>query len=350
MRTVCVIQEKSQLIIEAIICEQTWRRYSHPGDEFVTLNCSDKADCYGTQVRQWNTFYSPEYSEKIMSAANHSKAPDRSEMFTLMKCINQTVAWHQYLQTVPDDEVVELIDMDLLYCRPFPVKYRTIGYNDVFCESIYEPWHMHTSVDGEDDPEEVSNRWVLEQFDPSLPIGQNDEGVYQPIIGKAHTLRSLIHEMVNIIPKFVNTPNLDSRLLWWTSMFCLPLAANRLNLKLTPIVQTRIPCTEYTKSKIGYGATDKDFRAYHYSIPTGAKNFQKWKIVEYLLNGYTPTDEHVEAIPENSIPEDDVYFHEFMRRFFANTEALIPISKLIAKHCPDEYDHDPVFWSQRKIA
>ena len=137
--------------------------------------------------------------------------------------INVFTAAKQIIKHLPDDEVVEIIDADLVHLKKHPSLYDQIRYDVVIADSTYEDWHMHIAhPDGQ-------NRRVISEY-----LIHNDEGYMNGgfnVIGRVKTIKNIIDEII-LYSKLVTEKEKGNQHSWWCAMHGLNIACHNNRIKM----------------------------------------------------------------------------------------------------------------------
>lgn len=137
--------------------------------------------------------------------------------------INVFTAAKQIIENLPDEEVVEIIDADLVHLKPYPKKYDSIPYNMVIADNIYENWHMHISSPS------GTNRKIIDKY-----LTHNDN-VYMNggfnVIGRVKTINLLMDDIIKY-SCLITKEHLNTSHSWWCAMYGLNIACHNNKIKM----------------------------------------------------------------------------------------------------------------------
>ena len=137
--------------------------------------------------------------------------------------INVFTAAKQIVENLPDDEVVEIIDADLVHLKKHPSIYDHINYDIVIADSTYENWHMHISNT------DSQHRRVISDY-----LTHNDEGYMNGgfnVIGRVKTIKKIIDEVI-LYSKLVTEKEKGNQHSWWCAMHGLNIACHNNRIKM----------------------------------------------------------------------------------------------------------------------
>ena len=137
--------------------------------------------------------------------------------------INVFTAAKQIIETLNDDEVVEIIDADLVHLKPHPLIYDHIDYDVVIADAIYENWHMHISSPN------GANRMVLSEY-----LTHSDEGYINGgfnVIGKVKTIKKIIDDVIKY-SSLITEKEQGNQHSWWCAMHGLNIACHNHRIKM----------------------------------------------------------------------------------------------------------------------
>lgn len=137
--------------------------------------------------------------------------------------INVFTAAKQVIEDLPDDEVVEIIDSDLVHIKPYPERYDSIPYDLVIADSTYEDWHMHISgVDSQN--RDVIAEYLWHDSNAYMNGGFN-------VIGRVKTIKKIIDDVISysilVTEKYKGGSNS-----WWCAMYGLNIACHNHRIKM----------------------------------------------------------------------------------------------------------------------
>ena len=137
--------------------------------------------------------------------------------------INVFTAAKQIIEDLPDEEVVEIIDADLVHLKKYPSSYDHMDYNIVIADATYEDWHMHiANVNGQ-------NRKVVSEY-----INHNEEGYMNGgfnVIGRVKTIKGIIDDVI-LYSKLVTEKEKGNQHSWWCAMHGLNIACHNNKIKM----------------------------------------------------------------------------------------------------------------------
>lgn len=128
---------------------------------------------------------------------------------------NVFTAAKQVIMDLPDEQVVEIVDSDLVHIKKYTGPYPE--YNQVIADAHYEDWHLKTST------RESENFYVIEKY-----LKHNDfkymNGGFN-VIARVGTLRVIIDEIIEVS---INIGKEYERDLcsWWQAMYGLNVACH----------------------------------------------------------------------------------------------------------------------------
>lgn len=137
--------------------------------------------------------------------------------------INVFTAAKQVIEHLPDNEVVEIIDSDLVHLKPHPESYDDLPYDLVVADSTYEDWHMHISKP------DSKNREVIQEY------LWHDMNIYMNggfnVIGRVKTIKKIIDDIIRysvlVTEKYKGGSNS-----WWCAMYGLNIACHNHRIKM----------------------------------------------------------------------------------------------------------------------
>lgn len=137
--------------------------------------------------------------------------------------INVFTAAKQIIENLPDEEVVEIIDADLVHLRPYPEIYDNIGYDLVIADNIYEDWHMHISKPS------GSNRGIINKY------LTHNENLYMNggfnVIGRVKTIKLLMDDIIKY-SSLITKEHLGTNHSWWCAMYGLNISCHNNRVKM----------------------------------------------------------------------------------------------------------------------
>jgi len=134
---------------------------------------------------------------------------------------NVFVAAKQVIEDLPDDELIEVIDSDLVHLK----KYDGIepNYDEVVADAYYENWHLKTST------RESQNYHVIRKY-----INHNDfkymNGGFN-IISRVKTFKKIMDDVINISIK-IGYDQKGNNHSWWQTMYGLNVACHNHKIKM----------------------------------------------------------------------------------------------------------------------
>jgi len=134
---------------------------------------------------------------------------------------NVFTAAKQIIEDLPDNEIVEIIDSDLVHLK----KYDGVepSYNEVIADAFYEDWHLKTSTRNSE------NFYVIRKY-----LKHNDfkymNGGFN-VIARVDTMKAIIDEIIEISIRicFEQKGNNHS---WWQAMYGLNVACHNNKIKM----------------------------------------------------------------------------------------------------------------------
>jgi hypothetical protein len=161
--------------------------------------------------------------------------------------LNIQAAVSQVIDDYDPDQLIEILDCDMFHLRPAPVM--DIADDEIFVDSIYESWHLHTL--GE-------NREIISPYFRNE--GKYYNGGFVPIIGKAKTIKKILNLWALIHIDIVQR-DLPDRIKWWAGMYSLQAACENAEVTMKDINATYIPGKNelQTSYYIAHYSVDKIF-------------------------------------------------------------------------------------------
>jgi|TARA_R110000796_G_scaffold179503_1_gene296037 hypothetical protein len=137
--------------------------------------------------------------------------------------INVFTAAKQIIETLNDDDVVEIMDADLVHLKPHPEYYDHLPYDVVIADATYEDWHMHISKP------DSQNRMVISDY-----LTHSDEGYMNGgfnVIGRVKTIKGIIDDVI-LYSKLVTEKEKGNQHSWWCAMHGLNIACHNHKIKM----------------------------------------------------------------------------------------------------------------------
>lgn len=137
--------------------------------------------------------------------------------------INVFTAAKQIIEDLPDEEVVEIIDADLVHLKPYPTEYDSMPYDVVIADNIYENWHMHISNSN------GANRKIIDKY---LTHADNMyiNGGFN-VIGRVKTIKLLMDDIIKY-SSLITKEHLGTNHSWWCAMYGLNIACHNNRIKM----------------------------------------------------------------------------------------------------------------------
>lgn len=134
---------------------------------------------------------------------------------------NVFTAAKQIIQDLPDDEVVEIIDADLVHLK----KYN--GYipkqGEVIADAYYENWHMHIA-----NPTSA-NSGIIKKYLKHDEYNYINGGFN--VIGRVETIKKIIDEIIKISIEIGHEHGRNNHS-WWQAMYGLNIACHNNKIKM----------------------------------------------------------------------------------------------------------------------
>ena len=166
--------------------------------------------------------------------------------------INVFTAAKQIIDELPDEEVVEIIDADLVHLKPYPEKYDRIPYNVVVADNLYEDWHMHISkTDG------FNRRIISKHLSHSDNLYIN--GGFN-VIGRVRTIKMLMDDIIKY-SCLITKEHLGTEHSWWCAMYGLNIACHNNKIRMIDGDNCYYPSVNKLENKhyIAHYSVDKIF-------------------------------------------------------------------------------------------
>jgi hypothetical protein len=134
---------------------------------------------------------------------------------------NVFTAAKQVIRHLPNDEIVEIIDADLVHLKKYD------GYipkrNEIIADATYENWHLKTSTkQSEHFP--VISKYLRHQDFKYMNGGFN-------VISRVDTIRRIIDEVIQVSIDISRTEK-GSTVGWWQAMYGLNVACHNNRIKM----------------------------------------------------------------------------------------------------------------------
>lgn len=134
---------------------------------------------------------------------------------------NVFTAAREIIQDLPDNEVVEIIDADLVHLKKYD------GYipkfDEVVADGIYNDWHLHITK-----PTSHNNGVIKKYLKHSYYNYMN--GGFN-VIARVKTLRKIINEIIETSIK-IGTEQNGNNHSWWQAMYGLNIACHNNKIKM----------------------------------------------------------------------------------------------------------------------
>jgi hypothetical protein len=137
--------------------------------------------------------------------------------------INVFTAAKQIIEDLPDEEVVEIIDSDLVHLKKYPKNYDNMPYDCVIADETYENWHMHIAKpDGK-------NRGFISEY-----LNHSEEGYMNGgfnVIGRVKTIKRIMTDVIHF-SKLVTEKEMSLPHSWWCAMHGLNIACHNHKISM----------------------------------------------------------------------------------------------------------------------
>lgn len=134
---------------------------------------------------------------------------------------NVFTAAREIIKDLPDDEVVEIIDADLVHLKKYD------GYipkfDEIVCDAIYENWHMHITKP------KSANSGIIKKYLKHDDYNYMNGGFN--VIGRVKTLKKIINEIIETSIK-IGTEQNGNNHSWWQAMYGLNIACHNNRIKM----------------------------------------------------------------------------------------------------------------------
>jgi hypothetical protein len=132
--------------------------------------------------------------------------------------LNIQVGLRQVIPTLPNNQIVEILDADCFhFC---PATDIDIGEDEIFCCTVYEPWHLYSLT---------TNRYVIEPYLDHTKKQTPYNGGFVPILSRSSTIQKLLPDWEEI-HRDILLRNVDCLISWWAGMYAFQAACSRLGL------------------------------------------------------------------------------------------------------------------------
>lgn len=134
---------------------------------------------------------------------------------------NVFTAAKQIIEDLPDSEVVEIIDSDLVHLK----RYESIepDYNEVIADAFYENWHLKTSNRNRENFH-VIRKYLKHNIFSYMNGGFN-------LIARVGTMKAIIDEIIEVSIK-IGYEQKGNNHSWWQAMYGLNVACHNNKIKM----------------------------------------------------------------------------------------------------------------------
>jgi hypothetical protein len=147
------------------------------------------------------------------------------DMYDLQRDIyiptNVFTAAREIIQDLPDDEVVEIIDADLVHLKKYD------GYipkfDEVVADAIYNDWHMHITKPTS------ANSGIIKKYLKHDDYNYMNGGFN--VIARVKTLKKIINEIIETSIE-IGTEQNGNNHSWWQAMYGLNIACHNNKIKM----------------------------------------------------------------------------------------------------------------------
>lgn len=151
---------------------------------------------------------------------------------------NVFTAAKQVIEDLPNDEIVEIIDADLVHLKKYT---GTVPkQNEVIADAFYENWHLNTST------RNSQNYHVIKEY-----LKHNDfrymNGGFN-VITRVDTLKSIIDEIIEVSIKICKEQKGNNHS-WWQAMYGLNIACHNNRIKMIDAKNCYYPNINQLKSQ-----------------------------------------------------------------------------------------------------
>ena len=133
--------------------------------------------------------------------------------------INIQTGLYQIINTLDDNEIIELLDCDMFHLKPAPIT--DIPDDELHVSTIYEDWHLFSLT---------KNSNVINKFTGGNKNYYN--GGFVPIIGKVKTFKKLLLDWIFFHKNIVDNSTEGSVTSWWAGMYSLQAACEVNKVKM----------------------------------------------------------------------------------------------------------------------
>jgi len=133
--------------------------------------------------------------------------------------INIQTGLYQIINTLDDNEIMELLDCDMFHLKPAPIT--DIPDDELHVSTIYEDWHLFSLT---------KNSNVINKFTGGNKNYYN--GGFVPIIGKVKTFKKLLLDWIFFHKNIVDNSTEGSVTSWWAGMYSLQAACEVNKVKM----------------------------------------------------------------------------------------------------------------------